>query len=46
MGFEVLESDRDDIQAIRRIAHALGWDRGEEAMDLKNDLFADDSLMR
>ena len=45
-GFEVLAFDRDDTPAIRRIAHALGWDKGESAMDLDTDLFAQYSLMR
>ena len=33
-GFEVLAFDCDDTPAIRQIAHALGWDKGESAMDL------------
>ena len=45
-GFEVLAYNRDDSLAMRTFAHALGWDRGEGAMDLKNDLFAHYSLMR
>ena len=44
-GFRIVAFDRDDSDAIRRLAHALGWDRGESAMDLKNDLFAKYSLM-
>jgi SAM-dependent methyltransferase len=44
-GFRLVAFDRDDSDAIRRLAHALGWDRGESAMDLKNDLFAKYSLM-
>ena len=44
-GFRIGAFDRDDSDAIRRLAHALGWDRGESAMDLKNDLFAKYSLM-
>jgi hypothetical protein len=46
VGFQVLEFDRDDSEAIRAIAHALSWDRGEDAMDLNTDLFAHYSLMR
>jgi hypothetical protein len=38
--------DRDDTPAIRRIAAALGWDKGDSPMDLRNDLFAQYSLMR
>jgi hypothetical protein len=45
-GFQILEFDRDDSQAIRTFAHALGWDRGDGAMNLKNDLFAQYSLFR
>jgi SAM-dependent methyltransferase len=45
-GFQVLAFDQDDSPAIRELAHALGWDRGTEALDLKADLFAHYSLMR
>jgi hypothetical protein len=45
-GFDVVAFDRDDTQAIRRIAAALGWDKGPSPMDLKTDLFAQYSLMR
>jgi hypothetical protein len=45
-GFQVFAFDKDDSEAIRSVAHALGWDRGEDAMDLKTDLFASYSLMR
>jgi SAM-dependent methyltransferase len=44
-GFRILAFDRDDSEEIRRVAQALGWDRGESPMDLKNDLFAQYSLM-
>ncbi|MDC3956083.1 hypothetical protein KEG38_19630 [Polyangium jinanense] len=37
-GFEVKVFDRDDAEAIRTIGHVLGWDQGEDAMDLQNDL--------
>lgn len=37
-GFEVLELDRDDTDAIRALGHTLRWDVGDGAMDLKNDL--------
>ena len=39
-GFRVVAFDVDDTVAARRMAHALGWDRGAEAMDLTKDLFA------
>jgi hypothetical protein len=45
-GFEVIAFDQDDSEAIRAVAHALSWDRGDDAMDLKADLFAHYSLMR
>ncbi len=35
---EVLEIDRDDTPAIRRLGHTLRWDVGEDAMDLQKDL--------
>jgi SAM-dependent methyltransferase len=44
-GFRILAFDRDDSEAIRRFAQALGWDRGDSPMDLKNDLFALYSMM-
>ncbi|MRG92343.1 class I SAM-dependent methyltransferase [Polyangium spumosum] len=37
-GFEVRDIDRDDTEAIRKLGRALGWDQGEDAMDLENDL--------
>jgi hypothetical protein len=45
-GFEILAFDRDDSPAVREVAHALGWDRGESPIDLKSDLFAAYSLFR
>jgi SAM-dependent methyltransferase len=44
-GFRILAFDRDDSEAIRGLAHALGWDQGESPIDLKTDLFALYSLM-
>lgn len=38
-GFEVLAFDRDDTPFVRRFAHAVGWDRGPDAMDVEGDLF-------
>ncbi len=43
-GFRVLEFDRDDSEAARVMAHALGWDAGEGGMVLERDLFATWSL--
>lgn len=44
-GFRVLAFDRDDTAAVRKMAHALEWDRGERPMDLENDLFAHYTLL-
>src|SRR5262249_14860979 len=45
-GFQVLGYDVDDSQAARAMGHALGWDKGESAMVLDQDLFATWSLFR
>jgi len=45
-GFRVIAFDLDDSLEIRKIAHALGWDKGEASIDLKSDLFAQYSLMQ
>jgi SAM-dependent methyltransferase len=45
IGFRVIAFDRDDSEAIRRFARALGWDQGDAPIDLKSDLFAQYSLM-
>lgn len=45
-GFEVLAFDRNDDVAARAMAHALGWDTGEGAMDLAHDLFGTYTLAR
>lgn len=48
-GFEVLEFDKDDIEAVRIMGQTLGWDRpedGEPGMDLVNDLSVLYTLMR
>jgi len=45
-GFEVLEFDNDDSEAARALGRALGWDEGDSAMDLQNDLFARYTLLR
>src|SRR5207249_2659948 len=39
-GFEVLALDTDDTPFARKMGKALGWDMGEEKMDLEHDLFA------
>jgi hypothetical protein len=45
-GFQVMEYDRDDSSAARRMAHALGWDAGDQPMDLEKDLFATYTLLK
>lgn len=37
-GLRVRILDRDDTEAIRKLGATLGWDEGEEKMDLENDL--------
>jgi len=39
-GFKVLAFDVNDDKPARAMAHALGWDIGDQPMDLKKDLFA------
>jgi hypothetical protein len=49
VGFEVLEYDKDDIEAVRIMGRTLGWDQpedGEPGMDLVNDLSVLYTLMR
>jgi hypothetical protein len=46
VGFRLIAFDRDDSEAARDVAHALGWDRGETPIDLRTDLFAMYSLMQ
>jgi SAM-dependent methyltransferase len=45
-GFHVLAFDQEDSSAIRLLAHALGWDKGDSPIDLKADLFALYSLFQ
>jgi SAM-dependent methyltransferase len=44
-GFQVIAFDVNDDAAARAMAHALGWDRGDGAMDIQNDLFAHYTLV-
>jgi hypothetical protein len=39
-GFSVVYIDRDETPFVKRMAHTLGWDTGEDAIDLETDLFA------
>jgi hypothetical protein len=43
-GFHVVAYNKDDTPAVRAMARALGWDKGEDAMDVDNDLFAQFTL--
>jgi hypothetical protein len=45
-GFEVIAFDRDDSPPARAMGHALGWDAGEQPMDLQKDLFATYTMAR
>jgi SAM-dependent methyltransferase len=45
VGFRVVAFEVDDTTAARAMAHALGWDRGPEAMDLATDLFGQYTLV-
>jgi SAM-dependent methyltransferase len=45
-GFEVLQFDEDDHIAARHLGRALGWDQGDDAMDLEHDLFAWYTIVR
>jgi len=44
-GFKVLKFDEDDSTAVRQMARAFGWDKGEGAMDVEKDLFAHYTLL-
>jgi hypothetical protein len=44
-GLKVIEFDRDDSEAARRMGHALGWDQGQSPMNLETDLFASYTLV-
>jgi hypothetical protein len=39
-GFRVVAYDVDDGPALRKLAHALEWDKGDEPTDIEHDLFA------
>lgn len=45
-GFEVLAFDSDDATKMRELAKGLGWDSGNEPMDLENDFFVLYTLTR
>jgi SAM-dependent methyltransferase len=45
-GFRVLALDEDDSAAARAMGRALGWGRGEGAIDLERDLFAGYTLVQ
>ena len=39
-GFKIIAFDQKDDERVRKMGHLLGWDQGEGAMNLKDDLFA------
>src|SRR5262245_52438315 len=45
-GFDVIAFDKDDSPAARAMGHVLGWDTGEQPMDLEKDLFGTFTLAR
>jgi hypothetical protein len=45
-GFKVLAFDQDDVKILRTFARALEWDKGEDPMDLENDLSVLYTLVR
>jgi hypothetical protein len=45
VGFRVIAFDQDDTPAARAMAHLLGWDEGEDKMDLEHDLFGTYTLV-
>jgi SAM-dependent methyltransferase len=45
-GFNVIAFDQEDSPAAREMGHALGWDQGENAMNLESDLFAQYTLVQ
>jgi hypothetical protein len=45
-GFEIIAFDEVDTKFVRKMAGALGWDKGEQPMDVENDLFAEYTLVR
>jgi len=44
-GLRVLAFDVDDSPAVRTMARALGWDKGEQPLDPEKDLFATYTLV-
>jgi hypothetical protein len=46
VGFRVIAFEVDDTAFARTMGHALGWDRGPEAMDLSRDLFGQWTLVQ
>lgn len=45
-GFEVLAFDQDDRAEMRKVAEALGWNAGNNPIDLDNDFFVLYTLAR
>jgi 2-polyprenyl-3-methyl-5-hydroxy-6-metoxy-1,4-benzoquinol methylase len=45
-GFSVVKFDQDDTPGVRIVGRNLGWNEGEDAMDIDGDLFATYTLLR
>lgn len=45
-GFTVVKFDEDDTPAVRIVGRNLGWNEGEDPMDIDGDLFATYTLLR
>jgi SAM-dependent methyltransferase len=45
-GLEVIAFDRDDTKPVQEMARILGWDRGDEKIDIEKDLLAIYTLAR
>ncbi|HWD37560.1 MAG TPA: hypothetical protein VG944_01815 [Fimbriimonas sp.] len=45
-GLKVVAFDVNDDGPIRKVAHAVGWDQGDQPMDTKKDLFAWYTIVR
>jgi SAM-dependent methyltransferase len=45
-GFEVVAWEQDDATTMREYAKVLGWDAGNNPMDLENDFFVNYTLLR
>jgi hypothetical protein len=46
VGFRPVIIDQDDTEVVRKMADTLGWDEGDHAMNLRDDLFAHYTLLQ